>query len=132
MREKAVFMVVTGSRDCLNLNECRGLVRVEAQLIENMFILHLAVFAPPVVAVTWQSHRLQDCFCPESHDVDLASVQFSRLPNLSTCTQFICTLRCSNFTREPVCRQKLVLLYLCSILLPQSYAPEPNPGPRPV
>ena len=29
-------------------------------------------------------------------------------------------------------RQKLVLLYLCSILLAQSYAPEPNPGPPPV
>ena len=35
-------------------------------------------------------------------------------------------------TNGPVCRRKLVLLYLCSILLAQSYAPEPYPGPRPV
>ncbi|WAR00573.1 RTJK-like protein, partial [Mya arenaria] len=33
--------------------------------------------------------------------------------------------------KGPVCRNKLVLLYLCSLLLAESYAPEPNPGPRP-
>ena len=42
-------------------------------------------------------------------------------------------MRCSlSKANGPVCRHKLVLLYLCSILLTQSYAPEPNPGPRPV
>ncbi|XP_052788794.1 uncharacterized protein LOC128223557 [Mya arenaria] len=33
--------------------------------------------------------------------------------------------------KGPVCRNKLVLLYLCFLLLAESYAPEPNPGPRP-
>ena len=33
--------------------------------------------------------------------------------------------------KGPVCRDKLTLLYLCSLLLAESYAPEPNPGPRP-
>jgi hypothetical protein len=31
-----------------------------------------------------------------------------------------------------ICRKKQVLLYLCSLLLTLSYAPEPNPGPRPM
>ena len=44
-------------------------------------------------------------------------------------TSLRCTLSVSN---DSVCRKKLVLLYLCSILLTQSYAPEPNPGPRPI
>ena len=34
--------------------------------------------------------------------------------------------------KGPVCRDKAVLLYLCSLLLAQSYAPEPNSVPRPV
>lgn len=33
--------------------------------------------------------------------------------------------------KGPVCRKKLVLLYLCLLLLQESFAPEPNPGPRP-
>ena len=32
--------------------------------------------------------------------------------------------------KGPVCREKLVLVYLCMLLLAESYAPEPNPGPR--
>ena len=52
---------------------------------------------------------------------------------LSICSQFISSLRCTlPKSNGPVCRNKLVLLYLCSIMLAQSYAPEPNPGPRPV
>ena len=60
-------------------------------------------------------------------------IQFSTLPGLSICTQFIGSLRCTlSVPNGPVCRNKLVLLYRCSILLTQSYAPEPNPGPRPI
>ena len=66
-------------------------------------------------------------------NTDLSTIQFSNLSNLPICTQFIGSLRCSlPKSNGPVCRRKLVLLYLCSILLAQSYAPEPNPGPRPV
>ena len=32
--------------------------------------------------------------------------------------------------KGPICREKLVLLYFCMLLLAGSYAPEPNPGPR--
>ena len=32
--------------------------------------------------------------------------------------------------QDPVHRSKSVLLYLCILLLAESYAPEPNPGPR--
>ena len=70
---------------------------------------------------------------PHGKNDDLANVQFRTLPGLSICTQFIGSLRCTlSVPNGPVCRNKLVLLYLCSILLTQSYAPEPNPGPRPI
>ena len=66
---------------------------------------------------------------PHDKNFDLASVQFGTLPGLSICTQFIGSLRCTiSVSNGSVCRSKLVLLYLCSILLTQSYAPEPNPG----
>ena len=49
----------------------------------------------------------------------------------SICTQFVMTMSCTmSKVKGPVCRRKLVLLYLCSLLLANSYAPEPNPGPR--
>ena len=76
--------------------------------------------------------KYRDCSYSEKNDADLASVQFSQIPELSICTQFIGTLRCSKAANGPVCRRKLVLLYLCGILLAQSYAPEPNPGPHPI
>ena len=48
------------------------------------------------------------------------------------CTQFVTSMLSHHGKRKgPVCRNKLVLIYLCSLLLPESYAPEPNPGPRP-
>ena len=51
----------------------------------------------------------------------------------SLCNQLITSLRATMSKQKgPVCRDKAVLLYLCSLLLAQSYAPEPNPGPRPV
>ena len=51
----------------------------------------------------------------------------------SLCNQLITSLRGTMSKQKgPVCRDKAVLLYLCSLLLAQSYAPEPNPGPRPV
>jgi len=41
------------------------------------------------------------------------------------------TLRCCmTYRKGPVCRQNLVLLYLCMLLLQESFAPEPNPSPR--
>ena len=49
--------------------------------------------------------------------------------NASICTQFITALRTLN-PKQRCCRDKLVFLYLCSLLLANSYAPEPNPGPR--
>ena len=49
-------------------------------------------------------------------------------PKYSACFDFVMF----NVTEKgPVCRQKLVLLYLCMLLLAESYAPEPNSGPRP-
>ena len=52
-------------------------------------------------------------------------------PTLSL--NFFFTMRTSMTKQKgPVCRNRLVLLYLCSLLLAQSYAPEPNPGPRPI
>ena len=67
----------------------------------------------------------RECSYSENKDIDLACVQFSQIPELSICTQFIGTLRLSKPANGPVCHRKLVLLYLCSILLAQSYAPEP-------
>ena len=52
-------------------------------------------------------------------------------PSFPVCTQFIATLKCMK-PKQSVCKGKLVLLYLCTLLLAESYAPEPNPGPRPV
>ena len=51
--------------------------------------------------------------------------------NASICTKFITALRTLN-PKQRCCRDKLVFLYLCSILVVNSYAPEPNPGPRPI
>ena len=49
----------------------------------------------------------------------------------SLTSHLILTMRLTrNKTQGPVCRNRLVLLYLCSLLLAESYAPEPNPGPR--
>ena len=49
-----------------------------------------------------------------------------------TCTEFVASMLTTRGKRKgPVCRNKLVLIYLCSLLLAESYAPEPNPGPRP-
>ena len=92
----------------------------------TQFLLSLVLIGK-VIEVNYR-----DCSYSEKNDADLASVQFSQIPELSICTQFIGTLRCSRAANGPVCRRKLVLLYLCSILLAQSYAPEPNPGPRPI
>ena len=48
------------------------------------------------------------------------------------CSQFVVSmLSTRSKAKGPVCRDKLVLIYLCSLLLAESYAPEPNPGPRP-
>jgi len=52
--------------------------------------------------------------------------------NLSPSLQLILTMRTTMSKQKgPVCRERLVLLYLCMLLLQESYAPEPNPGPRP-
>ena len=52
-------------------------------------------------------------------------------PQLSLTSHFILSMRViRNKPQGPVCRNKLVLLYLCNLLLAESYAPEPNPGPR--
>ena len=50
---------------------------------------------------------------------------------LTPSLHFVLTLQCTMSRKKgPVCREKLVLLYLCMLLLAESYAPEPNPGPR--
>jgi hypothetical protein len=47
--------------------------------------------------------------------------------------QFVVAMKCTRSNADgPICRKKQVLLYLCSLLLTLSYAPEPNPGPRPI
>ena len=52
------------------------------------------------------------------------------LSYLSVGNQFIITLMTlRDKMKGPVCREKTILLYLCSRLLAMSYAPEPNPGP---
>ena len=62
---------------------------------------------------------------------DLGCLQYPLCSSLSC--QFVTSLRVNRSLQlGPVCRNKSVLLYLCSLLLAQSYAPEPNPGPRPV
>ena len=59
------------------------------------------------------------------------SGHFSTLPGLSICTQFIGPLRfILAVLNGHVCQTRLVLLYICSILLTQSYASEQNSGPR--
>ena len=51
---------------------------------------------------------------------------------LAPSLQLILTLQCTRPKKKgPVCREKLVLVYLCALLLAESYAPESNPGPRP-
>ena len=53
----------------------------------------------------------------------------NNLPPATYC--YIVNLRCNGWRKQdPVYRSKSVLLYLCSLLLAESYAPEPNPGPR--
>ena len=48
-------------------------------------------------------------------------------PQLSLTSHFILSMRViRNKPQGPVCRNKLVLLYLCNLLLAESYAPEPN------
>ena len=52
------------------------------------------------------------------------------LSYLSVGNQFIITLMTlRDKMKGPVCREKNILLYLCSRLLSMSYAPEPTPGP---
>ena len=46
--------------------------------------------------------------------------------------QFVVAMKCTRSKADgPVRRKKQVLLYLCRLLLTLSYAPEPNPDPRP-
>ena len=93
----------------------------------SQFLLSTILICKVIQSSYW------DCHHDESTNTDLSTIQFSNLSNLPICTQFIGSLRCSlPKSNGPVCRHKLVLLYLCSILNAQSYAPEPNPGPRPV
>ena len=51
---------------------------------------------------------------------------------LSPCVQLLTCMQTTISRRKGpvVCREKLVLVYLCMLLLAGSYAPEPNPGPR--
>jgi hypothetical protein len=50
---------------------------------------------------------------------------------LSLPAQFVAAMKCTRSNADsPVCRRKQVLLYLYSLLLTLSYAPEPNPDPR--
>ena len=46
--------------------------------------------------------------------------------------QLVVAMKCTRSNADgPICRRKQVL-YLCSLLLTLTYAPEPNPGPRPI
>ena len=63
--------------------------------------------------------------------VKVCYLSLSDGPQLSPTSHFILSMRVIRNKRQgPVCRNKLVLLYLCNLLLAESYAPEPNPGPR--
>jgi hypothetical protein len=57
----------------------------------------------------------------------------SQTSSFSLPAQFVVAMKCTRSNADgPICRKKQVLLYLCSLLLTLSYAPEPNPGPRPI
>ena len=50
---------------------------------------------------------------------------------LSPCVQLLTCMQTAISRRKgTVCREKLLLLYLCMLLFLESYASEPNPGPR--
>ena len=52
--------------------------------------------------------------------------------SLGCSSLFIASMSCSHSkVNGPVFRDKLVLNYLCSLLIVDSYAPEPNPDPSP-
>ena len=98
----------------------------------KMYLISQILLSTFLICKVIQSHYL-DCCQPGSKYIDLEHVRFSNIPNASISTLFIGSMRCSlSKANGPVRRHKLVLLYLCSILLTQSYAPEPNPGPCPV
>lgn len=62
----------------------------------------------------------------------IEDIRYAGKASLSSgsCTQFVATMLCTRGNRKgPVCKNKLVLIYLCSLLLADSI--EPNPGPRP-
>ena len=56
----------------------------------------------------------------------------NNLPSCLSLTNQIVGTMCMTRNKQsgPVCKHKFVLLYLCSLLLAESYAPEPNRGPR--
>ena len=69
---------------------------------------------------------------PSSHEIENIRYADSISFSSCACTQFVASMLNTHGKRKgPVCRNKLVLIYLCSLLLAESYAPEPNPGPRP-
>ena len=69
--------------------------------------------------------------CETGYGNDILNIR-PHTTKLSPSLQFILTLRsCMSKQKGPVCRERLVLLYLCMLLLQESYDPEPNPGPRP-
>ena len=50
---------------------------------------------------------------------------------VSPCVQLLTCMQTAISRRKgAVCREKLLLLYLCMLLFLESYASEPNPGPR--
>ena len=93
--------------------------------------LSFTVFATLFICIRLATAKLPESV-PSSNEIE--NIRYADSLSLShgQCTQIFVSMFCSNSKRKsPVCREKLVLIYLCSLLLAESYAPEPNPGPRP-
>ena len=91
----------------------------------QLFITYAVISACLLVRYTVTQYEKD----AKKHVTDLGSNHYPLCSSLTS--QFVTSLRIGrSLIMDPVCRQKSVLLYLCSLLLAQSYAPEPNPGPR--
>ena len=88
------------------------------------FCLFLSAILLLVRYKTSEHERAQDKL-PGAIKINLGN------PSFSVRTQFITKLKCME-PKQSACKAKLILLYLCTLLKAESYAPEPNPGLRPV
>ena len=93
--------------------------------------LSFTVFATLFILIRLATAKLPESV-PSSNEIENIRYADSLSVSPGQCTQIFVSMFCSSDKRKsPVCREKLVLIYLCSLLLAKSYATEPNPGPRP-